>query len=132
MKKATLRSAAVVLFIVLAWSCGDDAASDDAPTLEELPELLVNALCPELESCLGEAGARRFFGPGGCTERLRIPLDDGDSPRPRPLSKRAGRVRPPRARLPWRRSKHLPAFSPPHVDERAQRRAEGNVDSRDA
>ena len=63
---------------MLAWSCGDDAANDDAPTLEELPELLVGALCPELESCLGPAGSRRFFGAGGCTERLRVQLEDGD------------------------------------------------------
>lgn len=79
MKTLALSIAFVAMSLVLATSCGDDAGgSAEAPTLDELPELLVEALCPELESCLGEDAARIYFGDGGCVERLQIQLEDGD------------------------------------------------------
>ena len=82
MKAATLRTA-LGLVVALALSCsGDDGdgdgGSEDAPTLDELPELLIGALCPEFERCVGEAATRITFGSGGCAERLRIELEDGD------------------------------------------------------
>jgi hypothetical protein len=79
MKTAALRTALALLIIALAWSCGDDGSGGgDEPTLEELPDLLVSALCPELESCLGERVSQIYFGEGGCAERLQIELEDGD------------------------------------------------------
>src|SRR5689334_1338297 len=79
MKTLALRSAVVLLTLAIAWSCGDDGSgSGEPPTLDELPDLLVEALCPELESCLGESASRTFFGSGGCVERLHIQLEDGN------------------------------------------------------
>lgn len=79
MKRTAFGVALGVVSLVFAWSCGDDGSgSASEPTLEELPELLVEALCPEVESCLGADGSRILFGSGGCTERLAQQLEDGD------------------------------------------------------
>jgi hypothetical protein len=78
MKKTAIWAALGVVSLVFAWSCGDDGTGDAEPTLEELPDALIEALCPELESCLGENGSRILFGSGGCAERLRQQLEDGD------------------------------------------------------
>lgn len=78
MRNLALRSSLAVLALLVAWSCGGDDSGDSEPTLDELPHLLVTALCPELESCLGEVGSQRFFGEAGCVERLTVQLEDGD------------------------------------------------------
>jgi hypothetical protein len=65
-----------MVVIAIAWSCTEDAAKE--PTLDELPGLFVDALCPELERCLGDDASARFFGSGGCEARLRAQLEDGD------------------------------------------------------
>ncbi len=61
---------------MIAWSCADNG--DSEPTLEELPERLVAALCVELESCLGDNAGEAFFGPDGCEARVRAQVEDGD------------------------------------------------------
>lgn len=79
MRTLTLRAVAAIAIIAIAWSCKEDGSdSDREPTLEELPGRFVDALCPELERCLGESSSERLFGDGGCEARLRAQLEDGD------------------------------------------------------
>lgn len=79
MRTLSIRGAlALATALLIAWSCSEDGGAADAPELEELPERLVAALCPELESCLGDRAGVAFFGPDGCATRLRAQLEDGD------------------------------------------------------
>jgi hypothetical protein len=77
MRTLCVRGALALTAVGIAWSCADSSGAS-RPTLEELPERLVAALCPELESCLGEDAGERFFGPDGCEERVRAQVEDGD------------------------------------------------------
>lgn len=79
MRNAALGTALTLIFLGIAWSCSDDGGgSASNPSIDELPDLLIEALCPELESCLGERVSQVYFGSGGCAERLRVQLEDGD------------------------------------------------------
>jgi hypothetical protein len=78
LRRAAARATVGLLALALGWSCGDGVGGSEAPTLDELPDLLVEALCPELESCLGERVTQVYFGEAGCTERLHAQLEDGN------------------------------------------------------
>jgi hypothetical protein len=66
----------VLVTAVCTWSCGDDAAS--GPSVQELPRVLSDALCNEVEACFDQRTLDTLFGPDGCAKRLLAQIEDGE------------------------------------------------------
>lgn len=61
---------------ILCGACGDDTSG--GPEFEELPALLSERLCPEIESCFDARTRMIAFGEAGCAAQLQAQLEDGD------------------------------------------------------
>src|SRR4051812_43944887 len=67
---------AAVLAAALA-SCGGDD-DDSGPSVDDLPPLLAEHLCAEVEDCLDARSLTQLFGEAGCKARLLAQIEDGD------------------------------------------------------
>jgi hypothetical protein len=57
---------------------GDSGPADRAPTFEELPQLVAEKICVEVEACLDERSLTTLFGADGCVRRLVAQIQDSD------------------------------------------------------
>ena len=65
------------LLLPLVSACGDDAGGGGRE-FEELPPLVAESLCTEVEACLDPGSLATLFGADGCVERLTAQIDDSD------------------------------------------------------
>jgi hypothetical protein len=70
---------ASALVLTAALSCGgDDDGGDSGPAVEDLPPLLAERLCAEVEDCLDARSLAQLFGKSGCKARVLAQIEDGD------------------------------------------------------
>lgn len=72
------RLLASALVLTAAISCGGDDDDDSGPAVEDLPPLLVDRLCAEIEDCFPADSLATQYGKAGCKGRLLAEAEDGD------------------------------------------------------
>jgi hypothetical protein len=65
-----------VVAAIACCSCQDDANS--GPSVGELPKILGDALCAEVEACFDPRTVDTLFGPDGCKKRIVAQIEDNE------------------------------------------------------
>lgn len=72
------RLLASALVLTAALSCGGGDDDDSGPAVEDLPPLIVERLCAEIEDCFDARSLEQLYGKVGCKGRLMAQVEDGD------------------------------------------------------
>jgi hypothetical protein len=75
--RSPTRLLASALVLTAALSCGGDD-DDSGPAVEDLPPLIVERLCAEIEDCFDAHSLQQLYGKAGCKGQLLAKAEDKD------------------------------------------------------